>query len=408
MSLSQAISPQLSAETTVFGHVAPGFENVREEFARNFAERDEQGAALAVTLDGELVVDLWGGPADPTTGRAWDGDTLQLIFSGSKGILATALLVLVDRGAVELDKPVAHYWPQFAAKGKAGITVREVVTFTARMPCVAAPLTQDDLGDPEAMARLLADQEPEADPRAEGILYGPWATGWIIAEVIRRVDGRRLDRFFAEEVAGPLGVDVSFGVSRDQLGRVARTEYGTGFRDQFTGYFTSEDPLTRRIWQNPVPFPEDEDIWNGPGRRHTLVPAANAYGSARGFAKLYGILAQDAARPADEPPVLLSRRLLDEARAPRVSKTDQLIDVPMVYGGGGYRLRTNPRPTVDGDSFGHDGAGGSANQAWPRAAAGVSYVMNRLIALGPDDKRASSLVKAVAGAMADLGVGGGR
>lgn len=399
---------EISSETVVSGHVAPGFEAVREEFARNFAERDEQGAALAVTLDGELVVDLWGGPADPTTGRAWDGDTLQLVFSGSKGILATALLVLVDRGVVELDKPVAHYWPEFAAKGKAGITVREVVTFTARMPAVAAPLSQDDLSDPEAMAKLLADQEPEADPRAEGILYGPWATGWIIGEVIRRADGRRLDRFFAEEVAGPLGVDVSFGITPEQESRVARTEYGTGFRDQFTGYFTSEDPLTQRIWQNPVPFPEDEEIWNRPARRFGLVPAANAYGSARGFAALYGALAQDAARPADEPPLLLSRRLLDEARAPYVSKVDQLIGVPMVYGGGGYRLRTNPRPTVDGDSFGHDGAGGSANQAWPRAAAGVSYVMNRLIALGPDDKRASSLVKAVAAAMDGLGIGGGR
>ncbi|KMS78687.1 hypothetical protein ACH49_14705 [Streptomyces leeuwenhoekii] len=392
----------------VHGHVAPGFEAVREEFARNFTERDEQGAALAVTMGGELVVDLWGGLADPTTGRAWTGDTVQLIFSGSKGVLATALLLLVDRGDVELDAPVARYWPEFAAKGKGAITVREVLTFTARMPAVAAPLSQDDLGDPEAMAKLLADQEPEADPRAEGILYGPWATGWIIAEVIRRVDGRRLDRFFAEEVARPLGVDVSFGLAPEQEDRVARTEYGTGFRAQFAGYFTSDDPLTQRIWQNPVPFPEDEEIWNRPGRRFALIPAANVYGSARGFAKLYGILAADAARPAGEPHVLLSRPLLDEARAPRVSKTDQLIDVPMVYGGGGYRLRTNPRPTVDGDSFGHDGAGGSANQAWPRAAAGVSYIMNRLIALGPDDKRASSLVKAVAGAMAERNIGGTR
>ncbi|AJP02038.1 hypothetical protein TU94_11535 [Streptomyces cyaneogriseus subsp. noncyanogenus] len=392
----------------VHGHVAPGFEAVREEFARNFTERDEQGAALAVTMGGELVVDLWGGLADPTTGRAWTGDTVQLIFSGSKGVLATALLLLVDRGDVELDAPVARYWPEFAAKGKGAITVREVLTFTARMPAVAAPLSQDDLGDPEAMAKLLADQEPEADPRAEGILYGPWATGWIIAEVIRRVDGRRLDRFFAEEVARPLGIDVSFGLAPEQEDRVARTEYGTGFRAQFAGYFTSDDPLTQRIWQNPVPFPEDEEIWNRPGRRLTLIPAANVYGSARGFAKLYGILAADAARPVGEPHVLLSRPLLDEARAPRVSKTDQLIDVPMVYGGGGYRLRTNPRPTVDGDSFGHDGAGGSANQAWPRAAAGVSYIMNRLIALGPDDKRASSLVKAVAGAMAAQNIGGTR
>ncbi|RSS78733.1 class A beta-lactamase-related serine hydrolase, partial [Streptomyces sp. WAC02707] len=241
------------------------------------------------------------------------------------------------------------------------VTLREVVTFTARMPAVAAPLTQDDLARPEEMAKLLADQPQESDPRAEGILYGPYATGWIVAEVIRRVDGRRLDRFFAEEIAAPHGLDISFGVPRELAHTVARTEYGTGFRAQFSGYFTSEDPLTRRIWQNPVPFPEDEEIWNRPDRRFGLIPAANVIGSARAFATFYGILAADAARPHDEEPVLLSRRLLDEARAPRVSKVDQLIDVPMVYGGGGYRLRTNPRPGVDGDSFGHDGAGGSAN-----------------------------------------------
>ncbi|MCX5297857.1 beta-lactamase family protein [Streptomyces sp. NBC_00193] len=397
----------IDQNTLIHGHVAPGFEAVREEFARNFAERDEQGAAVAVTLDGELVVDLWGGAADPTRGTPWGGDTRQLIFSGSKGILATALLLLVDRGVVDLDLPIAHYWPEFAAQGKDQVTLREVVTFTARMPAVAAQLAQDDLADPEAMAKLLADQPQESDPRAEGILYGPYATGWIVAEVIRRVDGRRLDRFFAEEIAGPLGLDISFGIPPELEHTVARTEYGTGFRDQFSGYFTSEDPLTQKIWQNPIPFPEDEEIWNRPDRRLGLIPAANVIGSARAFATLYGILAADAARPYDEAPVLLSRRLLDEARAPRVSKVDQLIGVPMVYGGGGYRLRTNPRPGVDGDSFGHDGAGGSANQAWPRARAGVSYVMNRLIALGPDDKRASSIVKAVAESMAGLGIGSG-
>ncbi|MFD5146677.1 serine hydrolase domain-containing protein [Streptomyces sp. NPDC058401] len=395
----------IDQNTLIHGHAAPGFEAVREEFARNFAERDEQGAAVAVTLDGELVVDLWGGAADPTRGTPWDGDTRQLIFSGSKGILATALLLLVDRGVVDLDLPIAHYWPEFAAEGKERVTLREVVTFTARMPAVAARLSQDDLADPEAMAKLLADQPQESDPRAEGILYGPYATGWIVAEVIRRVDGRRLNRFFAEEIAGPLGLDISFGIPPELEHTVARTEYGTGFRDQFSGYFTSEDPLTQRLWQNPIPFPEDEEIWNRPDRRLGLIPAANVIGSARAFAKFYGILAADADRPYDQAPVLLSRRLLDEARAPRVSKVDQLIGVPMVYGGGGYRLRTNPRPGVDGNSFGHDGAGGSANQAWPRARAGVSYVMNRLIALGPDDKRAASLVKAVAESMAGLGIG---
>ncbi|WP_424887177.1 serine hydrolase domain-containing protein [Streptomyces sp. XH2] len=385
----------------ISGRVAPGFEPVRGEFERNFAERDDGGAALAVEWKGSLVVDLWGGTADTPAARPWRHDTKQLIFSGSKGILVTTLLQLVDRGAIDLDVPVARYWPEFAAAGKERITLREVVTFTARMPTVAAPVSQEDLGDPEAAARLLAAQEPESDPRADGILYGPFATGWIVAEVIRRVDGRRLDRYFAEEIARPHGLDISFGITPAEEHRVARTEYGPGFLDQFTGFVTSTDPLTQRVWQNPLPFPEDEETWNRPGRRFTLIPAANAYGTARSFARLFGILAADAVRDPDDTPRLLSRRLLDDARRVHVQKTDQLIDVPMVYGGGGYRLRSHPRPGPDGNSFGHDGAGGSANQAWPRVGVGISYVMNRLIALGPDDKRASSLLKTVSRVIAE-------
>ncbi|MFD6950856.1 hypothetical protein A6A08_19135 [Nocardiopsis sp. TSRI0078] len=384
---------------TVHGFTAPGFEEVREEFERNMTERDDQGAALAVTQHGVTVVDLWGGLADSTTGRPWQRDTMQMIFSGSKGVLVTALLVLVDRGILDLGAPVARYWPEFAANGKADITLREVVTFTARVPAVAAPLRQEDISDAEGMARLLARQAPESDERAEGILYGPYAAGWIVAEVVRRSTGRGLDRFFAEEVAGPLGLDIHFGITPDLDHRMARTEYGTGFLPQFDGFFTSDDPLTQRIWQNPRPFPADEETWNRPDRRFRMIPAANVIGTARSFARMYGLLAMDAARDPQERPALLSRTLLDEARAVHVVKTDQLIGVPMVYGGGGYRLRTKERPGPDGNSFGHDGAGGSANQAWPRAGVGVSYVMNRMIALGPDDKRAGSLLKAVSAAI---------
>ncbi|MEU6428875.1 serine hydrolase domain-containing protein [Microbispora sp. NPDC046973] len=387
-------------EPLIHGHVAPGYEAVREEFSRNLRERDDLGAAFAVVRDGELVVDLWGGLADAPTGRPWERDTLQLIFSGSKGIVVTALMLLADRGEVELDQPVARYWPEFAQAGKAAVTVREVLTFTARLPGLRRPVTQDDVHDPELMAKLIAEQEQESDPRADGIMYGPFTQGWIVAEIVRRVDGRPLDKFFADEIAGPHGLDVHFGARPADLHRVARTEYGKGFLAQFTGFFTSEDPLTRRVWQNPMPFPPDEGIWADPRRLTSLIPAINVVGTARSFARLYGMLALDAVRDPDDTPLLLSRRLLDDARLPYVRRTDQLIGVPMVYGGGGYRLRTEARPGPDGIAFGHDGGGGSANQAWPRARAGVSYVMNRLIALGPDDKRAGSLIRSVAAVLA--------
>ncbi|MER7009198.1 serine hydrolase domain-containing protein [Dactylosporangium sp. NPDC000555] len=386
----------MAVAPAVHGRVAPGYEPVREEFARNLRDRDDLGAAFAVFRDGDLVVDLWGGTADAATAAPWQRDTLQLIFSGSKGIVVTALMVLVDRGLVGLDTPVAHYWPEFAQAGKAAVTVREVLTFTARLPGLRQKVTQDDIHDPELMAKFIAAQEQESDPRADGIMYGPFSQGWIVAELVRRVDGRPLDEFFAAEIARPHDLDIHFGARSADLHRVAHTEYGSGFLAQFTGFFTSDDPLTQRVWQNPMPFPPDAGVWSDPRRLTSLIPAISALGTARSFARLYGMLALDAVRPLGDAPLVLSRRLLDDARMPRVTRTDQLIGVPMVYGGGGYRLRTEARPGPDGIAFGHDGGGGSANQAWPRARAGVSYVMNRLIALGPDDKRAGSLLKATA------------
>ncbi|MEE1827660.1 serine hydrolase [Streptomyces sp. BE20] len=394
----------ITSEVHVAGRVAPGFERVRAEFERNLLERDDLGAAFSVHLGRETLVDLWGGTADARTGARWERDTLQTIFSGSKGITVTALLKLVDRGAIELDRPVSHYWPEFAAAGKAAVTVREVVTFTGRLPGMWAPVSQDDANDPVLMAKLIAAQELENDPRADGILYGPLSAGWIVGELIRRVDGRPLDRFFREEIAGPLGLDIHYGTGPADWPRLARTTYGTNFLPQFTGFFHSDDPLTRRIWQNPQPFPDDEGVWGRPERRSALIPAINVSGTARAFSTLYGILAEDAVRPRDDAPLLLSRTTMDEARGVYARKTDRLIDVVMAYGGGGYRLRTAERPGPDGETFGHDGGGGSANQAWPRVGLGVSYVMNRLIALGPDDKRAGSLLKALAADVTDLGL----
>ncbi|MGW7411125.1 serine hydrolase domain-containing protein [Streptomyces sp. NPDC054863] len=389
-------APTATPASLVHGDVAEGFESVREEFARNLLERDELGGAFCARVHGTPVVDIWGGTADAETGRPWERDTLEMIFSASKGIVAIALLVLVDRGRLDLDVPVAHYWPEFGAAGKSAITLRQVVTYTARLPGIRASVGQDEIQDPRAMAKLLAGQEPESDSRAGGILYGPFTMGWIVAEVVRRVDGRSLDRFFAEEIAGPHGLDIHFGIPPELEHRVARLEYGQNFLDQYTGFFTSGDALTQRIWQNPVPFPHEEMVWNRSSRRTSLVPAANVFGTARSLSALYGFLAADAGRAPGEQYTLISRAVADDARREYVRKVDQLINIPMVYGGAGFRLRTTPRPGADGDSFGHDGGGGSAHLAWPGAGVGVSYVPNRLIAVGPDDKRAGSLLKALA------------
>ncbi|ANS67321.1 esterase [Streptomyces lincolnensis] len=385
------------------GYVAEGFEEVREEFDRNLRERDELGGAFCAWWRGAKVVDIWGGVADSAAARPWEPGTKSLIFSGSKGIVAITLLVAVQRGLVDFDTPVAHYWPEFARHGKDRITLRQVMSYTAGLPGVRVPLGQDDITDPLAMAALIAEQAPEDDERAGGILYGPYTAGWIAGEVIRRASGRPVDRFFAEEIAAPHGLDMSYGISADRQGEVAQLQYGAHFLDQYTGFFTSDDPMTRRIWQNPIPFPHEEMVWNRPERRTGLIPAANVIGTARAISRLYSILATDATRAPGEEFTLLSREVLDDARREYVRKTDPLIDIRMVYGGAGFRLRSTPREGVDGDSFGHDGGGGSAHLAWPGAGVGVSYITNRLIAVGPDDKRASSLLKALARSVSRLG-----
>ncbi|MFJ6510324.1 serine hydrolase domain-containing protein [Streptomyces sp. NPDC091406] len=401
-----------AATADVHGTTAPGFASVRHSFER--ACRDagppgSRGSALAVVQDGELVVDLWHGTADPATGAPWTGDTLEPVLTGSHGILATAVLLLADMGALTLDRPIADHWPEFAARGKGAVTLRDVLTFTARLPAMAANLGQRDVEDPYLMAALLELDGLEEDPRAGGVLHGPWTAGWIAAEVIRRVDGRELDLFFLEEIAGPLGLDIHFGLVPDQLPRTARISYGTDFRARFAapagraaggtvrgGVCDGDADLYGRVWNNPSPFPADPGVWSESRRRYALVPSLGAYASARGLARLQGILAEDAVRAPGEEPLLLSRRTLDQARSFWVEGLDPLLGGVSAYGEGGFQLLDEGlHPAVRSGAFGHQGPGSVAYQAWPRARAGAAWVRNRLTA-GPG----APVLDEVAGAVA--------
>lgn len=395
----------------VHGTTAPGFASVRHSFER--ACRDagppgSGGAALAVVLDGETVVDLWQGTADPVTGTPWTGDTLAPVLTGSHGILATAVLLLADMGALALDRPVAAYWPEFAVRGKGAVTLRDVLTFTARLPGLAAGLDQRDVENPQLMALLLEPHSPEDDPRADGVLHGPWTAGWIAAEVIRRVDGRELDLFFLEEIAGPLGLDIHFGLVPDQLPYAARISYDADFRARFPapdgGTSRRADgggaDLAGRVWNNPSPFPADAGVWSESRRRHAVIPSLGAYASARGLARLQGILAADAVRAPGEEPLLLSRRTLDRARSLWAEGTDPLLGGISAYGEGGLQLLDEGlHPGVRSGAFGHRGPGGTAYQAWPRAGVGAALVRGRLTA-GPGAQVLDSVADAMADAMA--------
>ncbi|MGW1215120.1 serine hydrolase domain-containing protein [Streptomyces sp. NPDC002499] len=381
----------LPAPDGVEGWTAPGYETVAEVFAGNFERYDETGAAFAAYRDGELVVDLRGGTADPATGRPWRADTLQLVFSGAKGLTAACVLLLVERGQLDLDTPAAHYWPEFAAAGKDRITVGEILSHQARLPGVQQPFSTQELLDPEHMASLLAAQAPSDDPRA-GFIYHALTWGWLTGELVRRVDGRTVGAFFAEEFAGPLGLDVWLGLPDEEHGRAATTLAGPGVLIPQVG--DDDDPL-RVLTRNPLTTPDAPALWNSAPFRRAQIPAVGAHVTARSMARFYVCLARggelDGVRVLKEATVELARRELRRGTSP-------LWGSPMAYGAG-YELRTDlalfgpPR-----DTFGHAGFGGSRHGAWPGERVGFSYTMNLVRGDFPD-RRPLDLLTALHGAV---------
>jgi CubicO group peptidase (beta-lactamase class C family) len=369
----------------VGGFVAPGFEPVRWEFERNFGEREELGAAFAVVRDGALVVDLWGGTADRATGRAWTEDTMQVIFSGTKGLVAICLLLLIDRGQLKIEAPVRRYWPQFAVAGKAHVTVRDVVTHTARLPGITRPVTLAELADDGLMAELLASQAQLGDPRALRT-YHALTYGWLCGELVRRIDGRSVGRFFAEEVAGPLGLELYIGLLEELEPRVARLELadGWGASSVLDGSGAHGDELVRAVWGNPPMFAREEFPWNSRAYHACEMPGANAIGTARSVATLYASLER-----------LMSAETLRLGRTVLERRHEPLLDAPQAFGVG-FMLQTELRLLgPPADAFGHGGAGGSEHGAWPSQRLGFSYAMNRLRDDAEVDPRSHALLDAL-------------
>ncbi len=195
------------------GWVAPGFEPVGDEFARNLSERGELGAACAAYHRGRPVVDLWGGVRDPRTGARWQEDTVVLVYSTSKGLAAMTLALAHSRGWLDYDERMAAYWPQFGANGKERVTVRQLLAHQAGLPVIDEPLDARRLADFDGLAELAARQRPAWEPGTRHGYHGV-SLGWYEGELIRRVDPqhRTLGRFFAEEIARPLGLEFYFGL----------------------------------------------------------------------------------------------------------------------------------------------------------------------------------------------------
>jgi CubicO group peptidase (beta-lactamase class C family) len=369
---------------TVSGFARPGYESVLEAFERNLASGSETGAAFTAIRDGEQIVSCWGGLADQPRGKPWAEDTVAAIFSGSKGLLAACVLLLMDRGLLDIEAPVGRYWPEFAASGKSAIRVRDCLSHTARLPGIAEPVTVTEITDSAHMADLLARQAPSSDPRA-ALAYHPLTFGWLCGELIRRVDGRSAGEFFAGEFASPMSLDIWIGLPADLEQRVARLELHSSWpADAETGP-QSGDPLWRAINANPPVFDRKHFPWNSRLYHAAEIPAAGGIASARSMAQFYARL-----------PDVLSPQALRTARTPLATGVSALTGEKMRFSAG-FQLQVDDRFGPAAEAFGHGGAGGSLHGSWPEQRIAFSYVTSLLRDDDRTSERAHSVLRALHG-----------
>ncbi len=370
----------------VNGDVDEGYGKVADAFRRNLTSGHEIGAAVAVYRDGRKVVDLWGGYRNGFTRTPWEQDTIVNVFSTTKGVASLAVAVAASRGLLDYDAKVADYWPEFAQGGKGAITVRQLLSHQAGLVAIKPPLTLADLADPDRLSAKIAAQVPAWEP---GTRYGYHAVtlGWYQSALIRRVDpqGRTLGRFFAEEIAQPLGLDFFIGlppsVDRSRvalLEPVTRSEMLLHLHTmppRFVAALFNPKSLTARAFLIAPGIKEAGDF-NRDEVRLPEMPSVNGTTTATSVAKLYG----DAATGAAE--LGLSRSVRDALEAPVVPPTRGSRDKVMFLDASfslGFGKPTSKFVFGSTDrAFGWPGLGGSFGFADPDTGIGFGYVMNKL------------------------------
>lgn len=342
------------------GEVAPGFERVAAEFERVLEDSPTHGAAFAAVVDGEVVVDLW-------TGDGWMADTPTLVFSGTKGVVAICLLRLVERGVLDLEAPMGRYWPEL---DRDGLLVRHVVSHTAGLQGLRRPRALEELLDDRAMAEAIAAEPPYARP-GEQLAYHALTWGWLCGELVRRLDGRSVGRIVAEELAGPLELDLWLGLPAGLESRVRRVSPAP---DYGVTVLADEPELLVDVYCGVLgTFP-----WNDPRVWAAEVPAVNAIGTARSFARLYGDL-------VSSKPTLLRPETVGLGRTELSRGTCHVTGRPYAFGVG-WELPATSALGPPADTFGHTGSGGSSHGAWPSQRVGFSFVPGELWPEARDDR----------------------
>lgn len=391
----------MRATARVHGRVAPGFEQVRTEFERNFTERGEIGAAVAAHWRGENVVDLWGGHRTPEGDEPWNEDTMVVVMSSTKGLSAMTLALANARGWLDYDQQVARYWPEFAQNGKAAVTVRQLLAHEAGLVLIDEKVTLEKLRDLNGLARLLARQKPAWEPGTRHG-YHTLTIGLYMQEILRRVDPdhRTLGRFFHEEIAEPLGLEFYIGLPADipdeRLARVRPLSRLRGLKalrytpPAVTLKMIRPGSLLRRSFLG-----SDLDM-NDRKSLEIELPAGNGVGTARAIARAYAAFADGGRELGITPETFACLTELPEPARAR----DEVLGVPSYFSLGFLR----PGPEVSFGSspraFGSPGAGGSFAFADPDAGLGYAYVMNKLDFYLVDDPREKALRDAVYRAIA--------
>ncbi|MEV5291897.1 serine hydrolase domain-containing protein [Streptomyces sp. NPDC053741] len=384
----------------VRGTVAPGFEVVRDAFVRNFEQRGERGAAVALYHHGSKVVDLWAGTRDVDGAEPWAVDTVQIVRSAGKGIAAAVPLLLHQRGQVDLDAPVGTYWPEFKANGKERVLVRHLLAHRSGVAALDTTLTPEEAADQVSGPRAVAEQRPQWEPGTDHG-YHAQTYSWIVGELVRRVTGRTIGRWIAEEIARPLGLDFWFGLPEDEahrIGRIGPVEpppaEGSGAlrmrpKRSVVDAYGDPDSLTRRAFGAIDPFPDEND----PRYRAAELPASNGVATARGLARCYAAMIGEVDGHRLFAPATLTLARTEESAGP-----DRVLVVNTRFGLG-YMLHGPSAPLLGPGSFGHPGRGGSLGFADPESGIALGYVTNGLQKGVTADPRAQALVRAVRSAL---------
>ena len=378
------------------GYVASGFEPVAEAFEENFASRGEIGASFCAYVGGERVADIWAGAAAP--GRPWSEDTLAPVFSVTKGAAALCAQVLADRGRLDVEAPVADYWPEFAARGKGRVLVRHVLSHTAGLP--SFPRYWDLVSFDGAagwrrageIAARLADAPLVWEPGTR-VGYHSITFGWLVGELVRRIDGRTLGSFFAEEAAGPLGLDFWIGLPDEQRGRVAVLHHDPAPEfDLMAAIEGPGNPAGEALFIGPQGRPP-VDMGNDPVFWAAEQPAVNGVADARSVARMYAMLAGGGELDGVR---IVSEESITAHSAEQARGTDA------VFGGVSRVALGYGRPMPGGmsfgpndEAFGMQGLGGALGYADPKAEVGFGYAMNQTHMEAGTDRRPRALSEAL-------------